>query len=274
MKLFHTSVVALVSTLSAVFAFASDAHAQNCTVNNASHISRTGYTAYLTANSLSSSNAALRAYASSIYDVASLGAATFDGTNFTDAELGQLYSGQDGGAGFQATVSTSGVSGTFTLSNANTDAALSGLISRSCTGAVITVNASSIVDPSKIQAIDTSIAKVDFLTNMPATMTITAAATELTGSIVGSGTVAISGSLTTSVDLTTNIGSGVTLTFPTPYTVTSPAILTLTAAQANGTQMAGTGTVAIATTTLAAGTYDFDGITANTTMTATAGTGV
>ncbi|MEY2714852.1 MAG: hypothetical protein RIT24_1195, partial [Planctomycetota bacterium] len=176
-----TAVSTFGLALAALFA-SSDAHAQSCTTAS-SHISRAGYDTYRGA--AASSNSLLRAYASSVYDVAALNSATFDGTGFTDAELGQLYSGADGGAGFQSTVSTSGVSGTFTLSNANTDGALSGLISRSCSGAVITVNASGIVDPGKISAIDASISKVDFLTNMPATMTITAAATEITGSIAG-----------------------------------------------------------------------------------------
>jgi hypothetical protein len=267
----HTFSAVSAFGLAAVVALASQAHAQ-CT-QGTYRITRAEWQAYDSDPNTSGTQVApLATYTTMIVTNASNASSTFtiDATSFSAAELNTL---------FQAYTSTflgglSGVLGTFTVTNAWTSGLMDDYLSNACTNASVTVDALNMTSVEKIGKVDAYLSLIDSVINLPASATLTVAATEITGTVAGSGTVVISpGTLTSSANLS-NLGSGVTLTLPAPYTVNG-ATLTLSAAQANGAQIAGTGTVAISSTTLAAGTYDFDAITtASTTMNATAGSDV
>ncbi|MEY4010672.1 MAG: hypothetical protein RLZZ93_1365, partial [Actinomycetota bacterium] len=244
------STFSAVSTfaLALVGAFASDAHAQ-CT-QGTYRITRAEWQAY---DSDADPNngiqpPTLAAYTTMIVNNASTASSTFtiDATSFSTAELNTVFSTYTG----TFLGGLSGVLGTYTVTNAWTAQLMDDYLSMTCSSATVTVNAASMTSVDKIGKAAAYISVIDAVTNLPAAATLNITnASSITGTINGSGTVAISGAtLASSVNLATNLGSGITLSLPAPYTVNSGVTLTLTAAQATGREIAGAGTVAISST--------------------------
>jgi len=185
----HTFSAVSAFGLAAVVALASQAHAQ-CT-QGTYRITRAEWQAYDSDPNTSGTQVApLATYTTMIVTNASNASSTFtiDATSFSAAELNTL---------FQAYTSTflgglSGVLGTFTVTNAWTSGLMDDYLSNACTNASVTVDALNMTSVEKLGKVDAYLSWIDSVINLPASATLTVAATEITGTISGSGTLTCS----------------------------------------------------------------------------------
>ena len=204
MKLFSRIVnaVAFVA-LAAVGATASKAEANDC-VSGANHVSLAEQPA-----GVSFTTYVNNAVAIAVDNGTQI---TVDATGMSGVQLNYLANQ----AGF---IALDGISGSVALSQQNAALNMSALFSRICSGASVSVNATSMVN-DQILIVDEFFVLVDSLSNLAADKTISVDASEVIGQTVGgTGTLAINSATLSGTSDLRGVASTINLTIPSPFSV-------------------------------------------------------